>query len=62
MKSIWVEASDEVKLENAKNMSIKCIKKGETHYLIEPTTKYVNFGKEEKEGNVCFVADWVKNI
>jgi len=62
LKSVWVDAGDEVKLVDQKNMQIKCVKKGETHYLIEPTTNYVNYAKEEKEGNNCFVTDWCKKI
>ena len=43
-------------------MAIKCVKKGETHYLIEPTSKYVNVRQEEQEGKNCFVKDWVDQI
>ena len=58
-KSKYLGAGDEVKLVQ-KTMHIKCIKKGQTYYLIEPTTKYVNYSIEEKHGNNCFIADWIK--
>jgi len=40
--SILICGCDEVKLVQ-KTIHIKCIKKGRTYYLIEPTTKHVNY-------------------
>lgn len=60
LKSVWLLPGDDVKLVDSKQMQIKCVKKGETHYLIEPTSKYINVRQEESEGRNCFVSDWVE--